>query len=193
MSLPLCIESQRTGDLALRVEFVWERDRYRHLIALAHRDGSAEPCLESVEGNADDAWPASPPLQSLSIETLADGRRVALLVGMAGGSHWSASIEPAIDSASLVFDIACRTAGEAAALGSQYAPAAAGSAFLFHAPDGSWCRITFREIDVTVVPLHSAASPTRLAAVDGERLTIAPAEANLQPVRWRYEVLLGQV
>ena len=72
------------------------RDFRRQSIAAKSR-----PLLESIEGTATDDWPPSPPLQSLSIETLPDGRRVALLVGMAGRSHWSASIEAVASAPSL--------------------------------------------------------------------------------------------
>ena len=77
--------------------------------------------LESVEGSASDDWPASPPLQNLSIEELAPGRRAALLVGMAGRSHWSASIEPVPGQAALLFDVACRTSDSDVSLGSRIA------------------------------------------------------------------------
>src|SRR4029450_2825657 len=61
-----------------------------------------------------------PPLQNLSIEQLAPGRRVALLVGMSGSSHWSASIESVPGQSAFVFDIACRTTRGGASLGSLY-------------------------------------------------------------------------
>src|SRR6187401_2284712 len=75
----------------LRVEFLWCGDRFAHVVSLADPDGEAIPLWRSEEG---EAIPC-PPLQDLSIETLPDGRRVALLVGKAGRGHWSASIETA--------------------------------------------------------------------------------------------------
>jgi hypothetical protein len=104
----------------LRVEFVSLGDRYRHLISLINSEGKTQPLLESIEGTATDDWPPSPPFQSLSIQTLPDRRTVALLVGMAGGTHWSASIEPITGKTELLFDIACRHAKDPQYLGSQY-------------------------------------------------------------------------
>src|SRR5207244_9937204 len=104
----------------LRIEFAWLGDRYGHIISLIDAHGVAERLLESIEGTANDDWPPSPPLQSLSMETLTDGRRVALLVGLAGRSHWSASIEPALGKAELVFDLACRHGPNHGMLGSRY-------------------------------------------------------------------------
>src|SRR5262245_46882266 len=54
------------------------------------------------------------------METLPDGRCAALLVGMAGRSHWSGSIEATPASAEIVFDLACRHSGAPQELGSRY-------------------------------------------------------------------------
>ena len=114
------IEVLVDGGAALRVAFVERADRLRHVISLIEPHGRSVDLLESIEGTPDDAWPASPPLQSFSIETLPDGRGVAFLVGMAGGSHWSASVEAAPDAQRLVFDIACRHGTQPGWLGSSY-------------------------------------------------------------------------
>jgi hypothetical protein len=108
-----------TGSL-LRVEFVWRGDRFGHSISLVASDRQAIALLESVEGTSGNSWPASPPFQSLRIEELSDGRPAALLVGSAGSSHWSASIETVVDEAKLVFDLACRHAAHPEWLGSCY-------------------------------------------------------------------------
>jgi hypothetical protein len=113
------IESVGLGGSRLRVEFVWQNDRYRHVIALIDGLGNVLPLLDSIEDSPASAWPTSPPFQSLNIHTLSDGRPAVLLVGMAGANHWSASIEAAADQ-SLVFDIACRHAAGPAWLGSRY-------------------------------------------------------------------------
>lgn len=70
------------------------------------------PCLlESLEGQSGDIWPASPPMQQLLIESRAEAGHVALLVGMAGRSHWSLSVEPLADRVGFRFDAACRLGG----------------------------------------------------------------------------------
>ena len=108
----------------LQIEFFRQGDRYAHRISLAGDDRPVE-LLVSVEGGghvdgpnpnrpdcdyADDAWPASPPFQELRIEPRSDGRQVALLVGMAGRSHWSASVEADPQLGRFTFDVACRAA-----------------------------------------------------------------------------------
>jgi hypothetical protein len=50
-------------------------------------------------------------LSQLHIEPRPEGRNVALLVGMAGGNHWSASVESDPASQRLTFDVACRVHG----------------------------------------------------------------------------------
>jgi hypothetical protein len=108
------------GDIGLQVDFRFRGDRFSHVVSLIGRGESPIALLESVEGTATEAWPPSPPLQSLNIESLPDGRRVALLVGMAGRGHWSASIETLPHPAGFLFDIACRTTGSEGKLASTY-------------------------------------------------------------------------
>jgi len=106
-----------TGDgKGLRLELLRQSDRYSHRIVSA--DGT--PLLTSIEGSDQDVWPPSPPLQQLSIEEIRPGVEVALLVGMAGKSHWSVSIEPLADKCGFVFDVACRLREAAGWLGSSY-------------------------------------------------------------------------
>ena len=104
----------------VRVVFEKCGDRWQHAIERVSGDDGTRT-LVSVEGNAADDWPASPPFQELSRETLPDGRTVLFLVGRAGTSHWSASIEAASDPPQLIFDIACRHNQAPQQLGSAYA------------------------------------------------------------------------
>ncbi|HUE74496.1 MAG TPA: hypothetical protein VMP01_26670 [Pirellulaceae bacterium] len=113
----------------LRIEFFKVEDRFAHrLSAVLVDEAGGEtivPLAESVEGASDDPWPPSPPLQSLSMEELADGRTAALLVGMAGRSHWSASVEFERTSIkppsfALMFQLACRYSTVPTSLGSTY-------------------------------------------------------------------------
>ena len=100
--------SQPAGRLtagSLIVDFRSQADRVGH--ALLATDGQREVLLaETLEGNGEQDWPPSPPLQQLSLETTADGRPCALLVGMAGISHWSASVE--FMAGVIRFELACR-------------------------------------------------------------------------------------
>ena len=114
------IDAINDDGVGLRLEFDRHGDRYCHRISRIGPGSDSPPLLESIEGQPTDAWPASPPLQTLSIEKLPDGRTAALLVGMAGRSHWSASIEAVAGSAQLIFDLACRHADQPTQLGSQY-------------------------------------------------------------------------
>lgn len=85
------------------------------------RGDEADLILSSLEGTPDQAWPSSPPFQEIVAENIAAGGRPALLgVGMAGKSHWSATIEGDGFTEAVAFDIACRTAAAPALLGSAY-------------------------------------------------------------------------
>ncbi len=103
------------------VEFERSGDRFGHRVWFV---GSDEPrlLLESIETDrpVDPAWPPSPPLQELHWETRASGDKVALLVGMAGKSHWSLSCRGDRASGTIVLDAACRVKQAPQWLGSSY-------------------------------------------------------------------------
>ena len=65
--------------------------------------------LASVEGDDQEVFPPSPPLQQWALTELGGGRQAALLMGMAGRSHWSLSVEPGTPEPLIRFDVACRT------------------------------------------------------------------------------------
>lgn len=181
--------SAGVGAAALRVAFQWRADRFAHIISLIRSDGGIVSLLESVEGSAADHWPPSPPLQSLSIETLPEGRRAALLVGMAGQNHWSASIEVVPGEAALIFDIACRTKDRDAALGSRYRLASPNETSLFAAADRSWIEAQSGEDSVVFVPLQAATEGARLESLDSLSFAIMPQVSPSGPtIRWRYRV-----
>lgn len=116
------VESLGPNGIGLRVEFAPQGDRMAHAIKLV--GGSFTKVgrlwLRSVEGGPAEAWPASPPLQSVHLEERAAGQRIALLVGLAGKSHWSLSVEPLVGEGAIRFEAACRANAEPAWLGSQY-------------------------------------------------------------------------
>jgi hypothetical protein len=103
----------------LQVEFFRRGDRVAH--RLLHR---GILLAESVEGTPDEDWPPSPPFQEVHFESSKlPGRDepcpIALLVGMAGRSHWSASVVPSLPE-EVTWDTACRLHGPPAWLGAQY-------------------------------------------------------------------------
>lgn len=98
--------------------FVWEGDRWRHSITLP--SGTIVESLEGPVPGGDPRWPASPPLVEVSVATTAYGP-AALAVGLAGRSHFSASIVPLPEAQGvLLFEIACRLHEEPVWLGSSY-------------------------------------------------------------------------
>jgi hypothetical protein len=107
------------GTDALRVVFERQGDRFAHRIFCSRGDDSSA-ILISQEGKSDDVWPPSPALQSLHLETRPGGAQTIMLVGMAGRSHWSISVESDVERNRLMFDIACRVHDRPAWLGSTY-------------------------------------------------------------------------
>ncbi|MEE2937718.1 MAG: hypothetical protein VYA84_17135 [Planctomycetota bacterium] len=106
-------------DGRFRIDFRWEQDRYRQYLCL-----NDVLVGSSLEGDSDEAWPPSPPIQQLSIETIND-QPTALAVGAAGRGHWSLSGEPDPNCHSAIqFELACRSQEATQFLGSTYELAA---------------------------------------------------------------------
>jgi hypothetical protein len=171
----------------LRVRFALHEDRYSHEISLA--DGSQWiPILLSVEGSPEDEWPTSPPLQSLHLESRPGNRQLALLVGMAGHSHWSMSVELDPATARVTFDVACRArGGPLGHLGSRYKalhPSAE------QGPRGAICIPTATASVRLGLEICAAFGDARLdVKADVIHLIAAPPSSD-QPrtVRWGYAV-----
>jgi hypothetical protein len=172
----------------VRVRFALHEDRFAHQIWLL-AGGDWTCALSSVEGTPDQHWPPSPPLQTLHIETRPTGP-VALLVGMAGKSHWSASIEAQAVDHRLGFDLASRArAHRELSLGTTYQVSAgfhllsvAEGRLLATSPDGS--------------ALEIAAAPGARVEVDGvDRVRAVPRQlpAGDAPatICWNYHLALA--
>ncbi len=153
----------------LRIEFSRSADRYRHEV-IECDGGVDQHLLASVEGRAEEEWPASPPLQELHVEQRGAGKWVALLVGRAGRSHWSLSVEGADSEPTLMFDVACRSSGDSNELASRYRLVQGG---VPSSGDGL----------ITLSPCH------RLQVVEG---TVHPNEtASLFDIRPRRDLSVG--
>ncbi len=114
------ISPPRADGLALRADFESVGDFFRHRISVIAGDTETSVGWESVAPGDEPAWPRSPPIQELSLESVA-GRDCLLGVGRAGKSHWSLSVETAADG-ELRFDFACRCSEPPRWLGSTYQP-----------------------------------------------------------------------
>lgn len=101
------------------VQFTQQGDRIAHEVRIQPHGGGAELVWNSVEGTDAEDWPLSPPYQELMMQEIG-GRQVALLVGMAGKSHWSLSVDIDSQRNSVRFDAACRIATTPRQLGSTY-------------------------------------------------------------------------
>ncbi|MEO8498315.1 MAG: hypothetical protein ABI614_24905 [Planctomycetota bacterium] len=182
---PVSLKAMNADNVGLQVEFAWRQDRHRHTISLLV-DDCANTVFESFEGSSVDDWPPSPPLQQLSVEELRPQSQVALLVGMAGKSHWSISVEPAGDRAAFVFDVACRSNGPAERLGSAYLLPADQLA-----ANGDHHAVI--EIEGRSIQLRCDREGATAAAVkvDPSGLWIAPTVINAGgTTRWRYTIEL---
>jgi hypothetical protein len=188
------LEQWLDGD-DLRIRFFLQGDRYAHEIWLREGDVWA-PVLRSVEGSASDDWPASPPFQSLHIDERSGTRSLALLVGMAGKSHWSASVQldPAGRQAS--FDVACRVRGVSGRLTSSYRlvePRSSEAFMLDPTGQQATCGLARPSEPSIQFQIYQEHAPVQLSHNGGELMLLAE-DAGLQEqartVRWRYDVRL---
>ncbi len=138
----------------------------------------------SIEGSESQAWPPSPPVQELHLETQPNHGRVALGVGMAGRSHWSISMA-APRQEEIVCEVACRLHAPAGWLGSRFTlepdvasrRRAEGGWQLLHAAGGGLV-----ELDAVGT---SICETDELAVVPSEMLHGSPATVVWRYV-WRY-------
>lgn len=172
----------------LRVRFHWVEDRFAHAIELKLGPETVT-LLTSCEGTSQQRWPPSPPLQQLHVAELAPDRRAALLLGMAGNSHWSLSVEAERSRPELIFDVACRVHRRPEQLGSRYRGfgdvAAHSTNELTLKPHSAQERVT--------VTASKCEGETRIRC-EGDDLVIACCAAGTslpQTLRWKYRVALG--
>ncbi len=163
-----------------RLEFHLHGGWLGHVV---HRHTASGPVelIRSLEGFETHAWPLSPPFQELHVQQPAPGVLAALLVGRAGRSHWSASIE-LVETADLVrFDVACRIHERPAWLGSCYVL------------NQAW-----RLVDGALLLAGEASLVADLMDVDKAQGTTTPARLWIpapqipqpypQTVRWQYSL-----
>ncbi|MCC9609281.1 hypothetical protein LOC68_06005 [Blastopirellula sp. JC732] len=103
----------------LFVSFPRRGDRFGHVVSIVSGD-EIVPCMVSLEGDDEEEWPDSPPIQQLSIEERENGA-VALGVGQAGKSHWSVTVETFAAERRVEFHVACRLKMHPAQISSRYA------------------------------------------------------------------------
>jgi len=180
MPAPAAIDAFGPNGLGLRVEFAWRDDRYEHTVKVITPQDETEgiPLACSLEGSPSDDWPASPAFQQLLVESRGPDRRIALLVGMSGTSHWSASIEPVVGATAFDFDVACRLRQTPLHLCATYAEVLP--------PEDSLDDAQCRHLTITA---ESPAEITRSAS----GWTIQPPRADRRlpdTVRWRYRLAL---
>lgn len=129
---PPALTVWQSPQLAVHLTFMRCGDRYAHRLEL-HTSRGTEMLLVSHEGNAQQAWPPSPPLQQVTRHESPGTQPCVLSLGMAGKSHWSLSVEQNAPGA-LVFDAACRAQTPPDWLGSSYRFASGANRLA----DGSW-------------------------------------------------------
>ena len=182
---PVSLNAIGANGVGSQVRFTWHEDRHVHTISLIIDDRPI-PVLESVEGTSVDEWPPSPPLQQLSVEELRPQTQVGLLVGMAGKSHWSMSVEPVGDRPAFVFDVACRSRGTVERLGSTYKRMADGLAAI--GDHETTMEVAGRSIRIRSD--REGATAANLKA-DPAGLRIEPTAINAGgTTRWRYTIEL---
>jgi hypothetical protein len=174
----------------LRLVLEQTKDRVSHRIEVLDAGSRILAELRSVEGTSADEWPPSPALQNCSLQEIRPGERAAFIVGMAGKSHWSASMEALPHQGALVFDFACRVHQTPQWLGTSYA-----------IPMPSPHAVTRFELLKAGIAIHlvKPADGIRgpdLAQMSEQSLRFACPEASPAKfpatLRWRYRIYLAE-
>jgi hypothetical protein len=191
------IESTSPSGHSLRLVLVQIADRVTHRIEVLDSDARVMAELRSIEGTGIDEWPPSPALQSCSLQEIHPGQTTAFLVGMAGKSHWSASLEPVAGQGEFIFDIACRVQGSPAWIGSTYELPKGefdGSALFF--PGNAQAALSCPGARLWILPeIAGAGGISRCEPLTENRLQILGPIEPVSPhrtstLRWRYRLRL---
>lgn len=188
MSDILILQSNHSG-ASLKLVFEHQTDRWAHRLVLNDKE-TETTVLRSLEGNAEQHWPPSPPLQDASHHSLATGEAV-LAVGMAGKSHWSASYS--IDNRMILADLACLIKNHPPpstnSIGSKYE---IGQDVNVTCNEHGCSRLQVGscQLDIQSVSESDWATGSR---IENQKLILYPLElSNLpgQPTRWGYRLNL---
>lgn len=175
----------------LQVRFAFCDDRFAHEIWAADGD-DWRPLMSSVEGTPEQSWPPSAPLQTLHVETRPEGP-IALLVGMAGKCHWSASVELDAERHQVRFELAARVRPPGSPwLGSTYQLAQGYRAVPVH---GDRLELSASGAAHPGIAIQSAESGTLVelssqggVLIAAREILVADAPAT---IRWSYRVELS--
>lgn len=188
MSDILILQTNHSG-ANLKLVFEHQADRWVHRLVLTDEE-TETIVLQSLEGNAEQLWPPSPPLQDASHHSLATGEAV-LAVGMAGKSHWSASFS--IDDGMILADLACLIKNQPPpntdAIASQYEIGQNVNATC-HENGCTRLQIGSCQIDIQSVSDSDWATGSK---IENQKFILCPLElSNMpgQPTRWGYRLNL---
>ena len=179
----------------LRIGFVWDVDRYRQTISLVS-DSVLETdpiaILTSVEGDREQVWPPSPPLQDLNFHEVPSGSCAALAVGMAGTSHWSLAWEASQNEPSLLCDVACRVKETPGYLASTWKITDGLKICNEIASDGRHILELPRELSLVVSAIENDEFAARAELVDDLLCLSAHPTVSEPPatIRWRFRITL---
>ncbi len=172
----------------LRITFQRQADRFAHQIALVEH-GKLVPLLASIEGDADQIFPPSPPFQHLERDIARDGSRVVLLTGIAGRAHWSASVKLSRAAPHVSFDVAARIHAPPERLGSTYRFA--------QPPNVSLATQSCEQVPLysnwrLIASANDAQAPSQITT-SGSLCSIQPAPLPTAPwprtIRWSYTMV----
>ncbi|MBA2115461.1 hypothetical protein [Bremerella alba] len=184
----LFVESMRDDGVGLFINFVKQKDRFGHIIALVDGD-ECVPLFVSIEGDDEEPWPESPPFQEIHMEERKEGT-VALLVGMAGDSHWSAAVEPMDEPGGIHFSVACRMKDYPMRICSRYGCALEETIDPTLQRDGPWVwKINEVEVCVDVIAQEQFPTPEVPASASGFEVNASlDGEPFPKTIQWRYKI-----
>ncbi len=182
------VETIRPDGVGLFVGFVRHNDRFGHVISLVQGDDFI-PLFVSIEGDDQQEWPESPPLQEIHLEPRRD-QSVALLVGKAGATHWSVAVEPTAKPGTITFAVACRMQDYPRQICSRYGCVLENPVEPQLERDGPWVwNIRGIEVCVDVIPQDEYPTPECPASSKGFEVNASlDHEPFPKTIQWRYKI-----
>ncbi|GAA4439646.1 hypothetical protein [Bremerella cremea] len=182
------VESIREDGVGLFVHFVKQKDRFGHVLALVQGE-ECTPLFASIEGTDEEDWPESPPYQEVHMEDRGDSS-VALLVGKAGHSHWSAAVEPTSKPGGLQYAVACRMQDYPRCMCSRYGSVMPTPVEPKLERDGPWVwNVNGVEVCVEVIAQEQFPTPELPASSTGFEVNASlDHEPFPKTIQWRYQI-----
>lgn len=188
----------------LTLLFTRSLDRWTHQFLITSDgliSGADNKVLTSIEGDSEQFWPPSPPMQEIDLPQSNTASKVALGLGRAGQSHWSASFSltsPSKGRHEALVEVACLSSLQSSSAAAAEIQLASRYDMNFEVETlrlqkaSRALRRTTPGWEMEIVPLGGERSDSRFQ-IEGQQLLIQPTRISSEPrkpTQWGYRLVV---